>query len=84
MMFLFLLTFKKDFLPEIYCMPCIRNRNNSQPPTRRCLSMPVFITDTKGNLIFYNEPAEQLLGSRFEDAGEMKVETWSKGFQTAG
>jgi hypothetical protein len=43
--------------------------------------MPVFITDTKGNLIFYNEPAEQLLGSRFEDAGEMKVETWSKVFK---
>ena len=46
-----------------------------------CLSMPVFITDTKGNLIFYNEPAEQILGTRFEDAGEMKVETWSTIFK---
>ena len=25
-----------------------------------CLSIPVFITDTVGNLIFYNEPAEQV------------------------
>src|ERR1051325_3778199 len=46
-----------------------------------CLSMPVFITDTEGNLIFYNEPAEQILGARFEDAGEMKVEEWSTIFK---
>jgi len=46
-----------------------------------CLSMPVFITDTIGNLIFYNEPAEKLLGSRFEDTGEMNVETWSTIFK---
>ena len=46
-----------------------------------CLSMPVFITDTVGNLIFYNEPAEKLLGSRFEDTGEMKVETWATIFK---
>ena len=46
-----------------------------------CLSMPVFITDTTGNLIFYNEPAEKILGTRFEDAGEMKVEEWSTVFK---
>jgi len=46
-----------------------------------CLSMPVFITDTTGNLIFYNEPAEKLLGTRFEETGEMKVETWSTIFK---
>jgi PAS domain-containing protein len=46
-----------------------------------CLSMPVFITDTSGNLIFYNEPAEKLLGTRFEDTGEMKVETWATIFK---
>jgi len=45
-----------------------------------CLSSPVFITDTKGNLIFYNEPAEQLLGQRFEETGEMPVGTWSTVF----
>ena len=42
-----------------------------------CLSIPVFITDTAGNLIFYNEPAEEILGKRFEDTGEMPVEIWS-------
>ena len=41
-----------------------------------CLSIPVFITDTHGNLIFYNEPAEELLGQRFEETGEMPVEVW--------
>ena len=46
-----------------------------------CLSMPVFITDTAGNLIFYNEPAEEILGTRFEETGEMKVETWGTIFK---
>jgi PAS domain-containing protein len=46
-----------------------------------CLSMPVFITDTVGNLIFYNEPAEKVLGTRFEESGEMNVETWSTVFK---
>jgi PAS domain-containing protein len=46
-----------------------------------CLSIPVFITDTTGNLIFYNEPAELILGTRFEDTGEMKVEMWSTIFK---
>jgi PAS domain-containing protein len=46
-----------------------------------CLSMPVFLTDTVGNLIFYNEPAEKILGSRFAETGEMKVEEWSTVFK---
>lgn len=46
-----------------------------------CLSIPVFITDTQGNLIFYNEPAEEILGKRFEDTGEMPVELWSSVFK---
>jgi PAS domain-containing protein len=46
-----------------------------------CLSIPVFITDTTGNLIFYNEPAEQILGKRFEETGEMPVQEWSTIFK---
>ncbi|HET9434202.1 MAG TPA: hypothetical protein VFO37_10630 [Chitinophagaceae bacterium] len=46
-----------------------------------CLSIPVFITDTIGNLIFYNEPAEEVLGKRFEETGEMPVEEWSTVFK---
>lgn len=46
-----------------------------------CLSIPVFITDTDGNLIFYNEPAEEILGKRFEETGEMPVAQWSTEFK---
>lgn len=46
-----------------------------------CLSIPVFITDTEGNLIFYNEPAEGVLGKRFEETGEMPVQEWSTIFK---
>jgi len=41
------------------------------------LSIPVFLTDTKGNLIFYNAPAEEILGRRYEDTGAMSVDEWS-------
>ena len=46
-----------------------------------CLSIPVFITDTAGNLIFYNEPAEEILGKRYEETGEMQVEMWGTIFK---
>ena len=44
------------------------------------LSIPVFLTDTEGNLLFYNTPAEDILGKRFEDTGAMPVEEWSTMF----
>ncbi len=46
-----------------------------------CLSMSTFLVDTLGNLIFYNEPAEELLGLRFEETGSMPVERWSTIFK---
>jgi PAS domain-containing protein len=45
------------------------------------LSIPVFLVDTLGNLLFYNEPAEELLGLRFEETGAMPVEEWSSIFK---
>jgi PAS domain-containing protein len=45
------------------------------------LATPVFLTDTTGNLLFYNEPAEDILGKRFEDTGEMSVEEWGTIFK---
>ena len=47
-----------------------------------CLAIPVFITDTVGNLLFYNEPAENILGKRYEDTGEMPVEVWGTIFKS--
>lgn len=45
-----------------------------------CLNIPCFLVDTKGDLIFYNVPAEKILGRRFEDTGPMAVEEWSTVF----
>jgi PAS domain-containing protein len=44
------------------------------------LSVPVFLVDPGGNLLFYNEPAEVILGRRFEETGPMPAETWSSDF----
>lgn len=43
-----------------------------------CLAMAIFIVDDKGNLVFYNEPAELILGQRFEEAGEVEINEWTK------
>lgn len=45
------------------------------------LVMPVFIVDPDGNLLYYNEPAEAILGHRFDETGEMPVGEWSKVFE---
>jgi hypothetical protein len=42
------------------------------------LSVPLLLVDSKGELLFYNEPAESILGRRFEDTGSMPSEEWSK------
>lgn len=44
------------------------------------LAMPIFIVDPAGNLIFYNEPAEQILGRRFDETGELPVSEWTSAF----
>jgi PAS domain-containing protein len=46
------------------------------------ISLPVFLMDAAGTLIFYNEPAEELLGARFDDAGEMSVGELARIFKT--
>lgn len=45
------------------------------------LSVPIFVVDPEGTLLFYNEPAEALLGVRFDEAGEMPMEKWSTAFK---
>lgn len=45
------------------------------------LATPIFLVDTQGTLAFYNEPAEAILGCRFEETGEMKVEEWATLFR---
>jgi hypothetical protein len=40
------------------------------------LVMPILIVDSVGTLVFYNEPAEQLLAMRFEETGEIPLDEW--------
>ena len=44
------------------------------------LTLPIFVVDPRGNLLYYNEPAEELLGRRFDETGEMPVEEWGTVF----
>jgi PAS domain-containing protein len=41
------------------------------------LATPVFVVDPEGNLLYYNEPAESLLGHRYEESGELTADVWS-------
>jgi len=39
-----------------------------------CLSVPVVVVDTTGTVIYYNEPAEAILGLRFDETGRIDPE----------
>ena len=40
------------------------------------LATPMFLVGPEGELLFYNEPAEVLLGYRFDEALELPLEEW--------
>jgi PAS domain-containing protein len=44
------------------------------------LAMPIFIVNPDGDLIFYNEPAETILGTRYAETGIMPATEWSTVF----
>jgi PAS domain-containing protein len=48
------------------------------------LTVPIFIIDPDGNLLYYNEPAQTILGQRFEDTGEMAAVEWGALFTPVG
>src|SRR5262245_18680074 len=41
------------------------------------LVTPIFLLDPSGTLVFYNEPAERILGVRFDETGEMPATEWT-------
>lgn len=45
------------------------------------LEMPIFVVDAEGRLVYYNEPAEPLLGMRFDEVGMMETADWLAAFQ---
>ena len=42
------------------------------------LAMPIFVVDAEGALVYYNEPAEELLGHRYEETGQLSLELWGR------
>ena|ERR1700730_5735987 len=44
------------------------------------LSVPLFLVDPQGHLLFYNESAEIILGRRFDETGCMSSDEWSASF----
>ncbi|HVM29868.1 MAG TPA: PAS domain-containing protein [Candidatus Limnocylindrales bacterium] len=44
------------------------------------LAVPILLVDESGDLLFFNEPAERLLGQRFDDVGEITLEERSEAF----
>jgi PAS domain-containing protein len=45
------------------------------------LDMPVFVIDADGRLVYYNEPAELLLGRRFDEIGSLELDEWLSAFR---
>lgn len=45
------------------------------------LTIPMWLMDGHGNLIYYNEPAEGLLGIQFDDAGPIHADQLSEMFR---
>jgi hypothetical protein len=44
------------------------------------LAVPILLVDSAGTLLFYNEPAEALLGRRFAETGELPFAEWTRLF----
>ena len=44
------------------------------------IAVPVWITDAEGRLVYYNEPTEEIIGLRFEDAGELSADQLAEVF----
>jgi PAS domain-containing protein len=45
------------------------------------LSTSALIADARGNLVFYNEAAEAVVGKRFSETGEMPLDEWLAAFE---
>jgi PAS domain-containing protein len=45
------------------------------------LSTAIFVVDPGGDLVYYNEPAEGILGTRFDETGLMPLAEWSTIFK---
>lgn len=46
-----------------------------------CLSVPILMVDLNGDLLYFNEAAEPIIGRRFEETGTIQRGEWSSLFQ---
>ena len=46
------------------------------------LDIPVWLMDVHGDLLYYNEPAEDLVGLRFDEAGQINANELTNMFTT--
>jgi PAS domain-containing protein len=44
------------------------------------LATPIFVVDPKGDLVYFNEPAEALLGHRYDESGTLPHSEWATMF----
>jgi PAS domain-containing protein len=45
------------------------------------LAVPVFVIDTAGDMVYFNEPAERALGRRFDEISIMPFAEWTTVFR---
>ncbi len=45
------------------------------------MNLAFFIVDPAGNLLYYNDAAESILGAHYEETGPMPAEEWSTIFE---
>src|SRR5688500_7513980 len=48
------------------------------------LAIPVFVVDQAGDMVYFNEPAERVLGRRFDEIRSMPFEEWTTAFLPTG
>jgi PAS domain-containing protein len=46
------------------------------------IATPMLVFDRRGTLVFFNEPAERILGQTFAQAGETTAEQWAERWHT--
>jgi PAS domain S-box-containing protein len=44
------------------------------------LATPTLITDDRGQLVFFNEAAEEIVGATFAEVGEIALDEWAASF----
>ena len=44
------------------------------------IATPMFLVDTEGTVVYYNEPAEVILGETYAEAGELSSDEWGTRF----